>query len=68
MRTVSQIRRDEQVGIPVNKNSLYKPIERLPRKFNPLKIPKSLQVFSSFFLCSKYAFHVAFHDNIGKAS
>ena len=43
MRTVAQLRRELGVGPPRNVDSLYKPIERAPRKFNPLKIPKSLQ-------------------------
>lgn len=44
MRTVAQLRRELGVGAPRNTDSLYRPIERAPRKFNPLKIPKSLQV------------------------
>ncbi|XP_047312141.1 ribosome biogenesis protein BMS1 homolog isoform X2 [Impatiens glandulifera] len=43
MRTVSELRRDNNLPIPVNKDSLYKTIERKPRKFNPLVIPKSLE-------------------------
>ena len=43
MRTVAQLRRELGVGPPRNSDSLYKPIERAPRKFNPLKIPKTLQ-------------------------
>ena len=43
MRTVAQLRRELGVGAPRDTNSLYKPIERAPRKFNPLKIPKTLQ-------------------------
>ncbi|CAN1311882.1 Ribosome biogenesis protein bms1 [Linum perenne] len=43
MRTVAQLRRDLNLPVPVNKDSLYKPIERTARKFNPLVIPKSLQ-------------------------
>ncbi|KAJ3042715.1 Glycoside hydrolase 2 (Mannanase, beta-galactosidase) [Rhizophlyctis rosea] len=43
MRTVGQIRRDEGLKTPRNKDSEYKPIERIARRFNPLKIPKSLQ-------------------------
>ena len=44
MRTVAEVRRELGVGAPREKNSLYRPIERAPRKFNPLKIPKQLQV------------------------
>ncbi|KAK7257890.1 hypothetical protein RIF29_32200 [Crotalaria pallida] len=43
MRTVAELRREQNLPIPLNKDSLYKPIERKPRKFNPLVIPKSLQ-------------------------
>ena len=43
MRTVAQLRRELGVGPPRDADSLYKPIERAPRKFNPLKIPKTLQ-------------------------
>ncbi|KAH9783371.1 hypothetical protein KPL71_009284 [Citrus sinensis] len=42
MKTVAELRREHNFSIPVNKDSLYKPIERRPRKFNPLVIPKSL--------------------------
>jgi len=43
MMTTSQLRKANQVPIPVNKDSLYKPIERGPRHFNPMVIPKSIQ-------------------------
>eukprot|EP00891_Asterochloris_glomerata_P004383 jgi/Astpho2/4383/e_gw1.00067.3.1_t len=43
MRTVAQMRRDLGIGAPRNTDSLYKPIERAPRQFNPLKIPRALQ-------------------------
>lgn len=43
MRTVAELRRENNIAVPVNNDSLYKPIERKPRKFNPLVIPKSLQ-------------------------
>ncbi|XP_017641838.1 uncharacterized protein LOC108483128 isoform X2 [Gossypium arboreum] len=43
MKTVTELRREHNLPIPVNKDSLYKPIERKPRKFNPLVIPKALQ-------------------------
>ncbi|XP_061353794.1 uncharacterized protein LOC133298512 isoform X2 [Gastrolobium bilobum] len=43
MRTVAELRREHNLPIPVNKDSLYKKIERKPRKFNPLVIPKSIQ-------------------------
>ncbi|EIE20399.1 DUF663-domain-containing protein [Coccomyxa subellipsoidea C-169] len=43
MRTVAALRREAGVGPPREKDSLYRPIERPPRRFNPLKVPKSLQ-------------------------
>ncbi|CAI8616694.1 unnamed protein product [Vicia faba] len=43
MRTVAELRRELNLPIPVKKDSLYEKIERKPRKFNPLVIPKSLQ-------------------------
>ncbi|KAK9150616.1 hypothetical protein Syun_008925 [Stephania yunnanensis] len=48
MKTVSELRKENNLPIPVNKDSLYKPIERKPRKFNPLVIPKSLQAALPF--------------------
>ncbi|XP_057840346.1 uncharacterized protein LOC131050177 isoform X2 [Cryptomeria japonica] len=43
MKTVAELRREQSLPIPVNKDSLYKPIERQPKQFNALKIPKKLQ-------------------------
>ncbi|XP_019098866.1 PREDICTED: ribosome biogenesis protein bms1-like [Camelina sativa] len=43
MKTFGELRRELNIPIPVNKDSLYKKIERKPKKFNPLKISKSLQ-------------------------
>ncbi len=43
MRLTGQIRRDEGLKTPLSDNSTYKKIERVPRKFNPLHIPKKLQ-------------------------
>ncbi|KAL2328881.1 hypothetical protein Fmac_022308 [Flemingia macrophylla] len=48
MKTVAELRREHNLPIPVNKDSLYKKIERKPRKFNPLVIPKSLQASLPF--------------------
>ncbi|KAK4419933.1 Ribosome biogenesis protein BMS1 [Sesamum alatum] len=48
MKTVSELRRERNLPVPVNKDSLYRPIERKPRKFNPLVIPKSLQAALPF--------------------
>ncbi|KAF8969023.1 GTP binding protein [Flammula alnicola] len=43
MRLTGQIRRDEGIKTPLNANSTYKKVERAPRRFNPLIIPKKLQ-------------------------
>merc|ERR1712137_340249 len=43
MGTVFELRKDRGLKIPVSQDSLYKPIEREERKFNPLRIPKSLE-------------------------
>lgn len=48
MKTVAELRREHNLPIPVNKDSLYRPIERTPKKFNPLVIPKSLQATLPF--------------------
>ncbi|QCD88478.1 ribosome biogenesis protein BMS1 [Vigna unguiculata] len=48
MRTVAELRREHNLPVPVNKDSLYKKIERKHRKFNPLVIPKSLQASLPF--------------------
>ncbi|KAK9273456.1 hypothetical protein L1049_018266 [Liquidambar formosana] len=48
MKTVAELRREHGLSIPVNKDSLYKPVERKLRKFNPLVIPKSLQAALPF--------------------
>lgn len=43
MKTVYQLRKEKQMKIPVNKDSQYTEITRTERKFNPLRIPRSLQ-------------------------
>ncbi|KAG9138788.1 hypothetical protein Leryth_007419 [Lithospermum erythrorhizon] len=43
MKTVSELRREHNIPLPVSKDSLYKPIERKLKKFNPLVIPKTLE-------------------------
>ncbi|PIA42098.1 hypothetical protein AQUCO_02100155v1 [Aquilegia coerulea] len=43
MKTVAELRREHNLPVPVNKDSLYKPIERKPKRFNPIVIPKSIQ-------------------------
>jgi len=42
MRTLRELREAKGVPIPVDQDSLYHPIERKPRRFAPLKIPKAL--------------------------
>uniref|UniRef100_UPI00398EAE4E ribosome biogenesis protein BMS1 homolog n=1 Tax=Pristiophorus japonicus TaxID=55135 RepID=UPI00398EAE4E len=43
MRTVGQLKHDLRIRIKPNKDSLYKPIERKVKHFNPIYIPKMLQ-------------------------
>ncbi|CAA0172743.1 unnamed protein product [Arabidopsis thaliana] len=43
MKTFGELRRELNIPIPVNKDSLYKAIERKQKKFNPLQIPKRLE-------------------------
>ncbi|KAM4715024.1 LOW QUALITY PROTEIN: ribosome biogenesis protein BMS1 homolog [Anableps anableps] len=43
MRTVGQLKHDLGVRNKPNPDSLYKPVVRAPRRFNPLHIPKELQ-------------------------
>jgi hypothetical protein len=43
MKTVGELRRDRSQLPPVNKDSLYKPVEREPRLFKALKIPRALE-------------------------
>lgn len=43
MRNTAMVRNENSISIPVNKDSLYKPIEREERKFNKLIIPTKLQ-------------------------
>ncbi|KAJ3388516.1 Glycoside hydrolase 2 (Mannanase, beta-galactosidase) [Entophlyctis sp. JEL0112] len=42
MRLTGEIRRANSLRPPLNKDSLYRPIERSARVFNPLQIPKAL--------------------------
>lgn len=42
MRLTGEVRRDEAIPTPQQKNSLYKPIERATRHFNPLRVPRAL--------------------------
>ncbi|KXZ47518.1 hypothetical protein GPECTOR_34g677 [Gonium pectorale] len=43
LRTVADLRRTLGVGAPRHSDSLYREVQRAPRKFNPLKVPKALQ-------------------------
>nr|XP_054769172.1 ribosome biogenesis protein BMS1 homolog [Lytechinus pictus] len=43
MRTVGQLRHDANIPVPNDKDSNYKKVERKPRRFNPLVVPRSLQ-------------------------
>lgn len=40
---MADLRRALGVGAPRDRDSLYAPIDRAPRQFNPLRIPKKLQ-------------------------
>jgi ribosome biogenesis protein BMS1 len=42
-KSVADLRRALGVAAPREKDSLYRPVERGERKFNPLKVPKALQ-------------------------
>lgn len=42
MRLTNEVRRDEGIPIPMEKDSSYRPIERQTRHFNPLRVPKQL--------------------------
>ena len=42
MRLTGEIRRDQGIATPQEKNSQYRKIERVERRFNPLKVPRAL--------------------------
>jgi ribosome biogenesis protein BMS1 len=42
MRLTGEVRRDQGIPTPQNKNSQYRPIERQTRHFNALKVPRAL--------------------------
>ncbi|OJJ47232.1 hypothetical protein ASPZODRAFT_65294 [Penicilliopsis zonata CBS 506.65] len=42
MRLTGEVRRDQGIPTPQNKDSAYRPIERQTRHFNPLRVPKQL--------------------------
>jgi ribosome biogenesis protein BMS1 len=43
MRTTAEIRREQQIPLVVNKDSVYKPIAREQRQFGKFKVPVKLQ-------------------------
>lgn len=43
MRTLAQIRKEQQIPLVINKDSIYKPIERKTREFSKLYISSKLQ-------------------------
>lgn len=43
MRLTGQVRAAQNISTPVNQDSAYKKIEREERKFNPLRVPKSIK-------------------------
>jgi ribosome biogenesis protein BMS1 len=48
MRTVAELRREAGVGAPRQQDSLYRPVDRAPRVFNPLTVPRKLQAALPF--------------------
>ena len=48
VRTVAELRRAAGVGAPRAPDSLYRPVDRAPRRFNPLRVPKALQASLPF--------------------
>ncbi|RLN57780.1 hypothetical protein BBP00_00007349 [Phytophthora kernoviae] len=43
MKTTYELRKEQKLAVPVNPDSLYKPIVRKERKFSTLRVPKKLQ-------------------------
>lgn len=43
MRLTGQVRAEQNIPTPMNQDSAYKKIERVERRFNPLKVPKSVR-------------------------
>ncbi|XP_076247659.1 ribosome biogenesis protein BMS1 homolog [Calliopsis andreniformis] len=43
MKTTGQLKREKNIHIPANTDSMYTPIQREPKVFKPLSIPRSLQ-------------------------
>ncbi|KAI1775310.1 DUF663-domain-containing protein [Hypoxylon cercidicola] len=42
MRLTGEVRRDQGIPTPQDRNSRYRPVERAARHFNPLKVPRAL--------------------------
>ena len=42
MRLTGEVRRDENVPTPQQKNSAYRPVDRPARHFNPLRVPRQI--------------------------
>lgn len=42
MRLTGEVRRDQGIATPLEKDSAYRPIERQTRHFNPLRVPRQL--------------------------
>ena len=58
MRTISEIRREQQIPIPLNKDSLYKPVTRVRKEFSKILVPKKLQEVSSYAKCACTPFDI----------
>ncbi|KOX67872.1 Ribosome biogenesis protein bms1 [Melipona quadrifasciata] len=43
MKTTGQLKREKNIHVPANKDSMYTPVERTVKVFKPLSIPRSLQ-------------------------
>lgn len=43
MRLTGQVRAENNIATPLQDDSQYKKIERVERRFNPLRVPKSIQ-------------------------
>ncbi|KAG0364728.1 hypothetical protein BC939DRAFT_508886 [Gamsiella multidivaricata] len=48
MRLTGQVRHEMQMQTPQNHDSVYRPIERMTRRFNTLKVPKSIRASLPF--------------------
>ncbi|KAJ9148888.1 Ribosome biogenesis protein bms1 [Pleurostoma richardsiae] len=42
MRLTGEVRRDQGIPTPLDRNSQYRKVERATRRFNPLKVPRAL--------------------------